>query len=425
MRFWAQDILGLSLAIACTLFAYFISGQYLLESLLFVSIIYSLTLVIKLIRLERSLRTEHKRIIDPHNTIWDEIQQHIFYADKANTKRQKKLIKIIKKFRKSTAALPDAVVVLGKNNKIDWFNNAARTVLGFNKKDKGQYIFNLIHTPAFIDFIHEKKADAVLNIPSPTQPDITLEIKIAAYGKHSYLLVAHDISYLKNIERMRKDFVDNISHELRTPLTVIKGYLETLSEMEEDPSAMMTLALQQMKNQSDRMQHLTDDLLLLANLETEKSEQTHVNVAAVLEQICQETSILEKGTDRLQLIIESNQTLLANQKELHSAFSNLIVNALKYSPEESSVKIHWHRNKHLLMLDIIDQGEGIAKADLSKITERFYRVNVKRTQEERGTGLGLAIVKHVLARHNAQLVINSTLGKGSTFRCIFNTAAHK
>jgi len=425
MRFWAQDILGLSLAIGGVLFAYFISGHYLLESLLFVSIIYSLILVIKLIQLERSLRTEHKRIIDPHNTIWDEIQQHIFYADKANTKRKKKLIKIIKKFRKSTAALPDAVVVLGKNNKIDWFNNAARTVLGFNKKDKGQYIFNLIHTPAFIDFIHEKKSDAVLNIPSPTQPDITLEIKIAAYGKHSYLLVAHDISYLKNIERMRKDFVDNISHELRTPLTVIKGYLETLSEMEEDPSPMLTLSLQQMKNQSDRMQQLTDDLLLLANLETEKSEQTHVNVAAVLEQICQETSILGKGTDRLQLIIESNQTLLANQKELHSAFSNLIVNALKYSPQESNVKIHWHRNKHLLMLDIIDQGEGIAKADLPKITERFYRVNVKRTQEERGTGLGLSIVKHVLARHNAQLIINSTLGKGSTFRCIFNTAAHK
>jgi len=424
MRFWTKDILGLSFAIACALFAHFISGQYLLESLFFISIIYSLILVTKLTQLERSLRTEHKRIIDPKNTVWDEIQQHIFYADKANTKRQKKLIQIIKKFRKSTDALPDAVVVLGKNNQIDWFNNAAHSVLGFNKKDKGQYIFNLIHTPAFIDFIHEKKSDAVLNIPSPTQADITLEIKIAAYGKNTYLLVAHDISYLKNIERMRKNFVDNISHELRTPLTVLKGYLETLAEMEEDPSPMLTLSLQQMKNQSDRMQHLTDDLLLLANLETEKSEQTHVNVAAVLEQIYQETSILRKGSNRLQLNIESNQALFGNQKELHSAFSNLIINALKYSPEESSVKIHWHKNNHLLILDVIDQGEGIAKADLPKITERFYRVNVKRTQEERGTGLGLSIVKHVLARHNAQLVINSTLGKGSTFRCIFNTTTH-
>jgi two-component system phosphate regulon sensor histidine kinase PhoR len=422
MLFWIKDYFILSFASSCAFGVQYLTGQYLQEIFLFIAVSYSLKLILQITQLERSLRTDNnKKIIDPKNSIWDEIQQHIFHANKASKKRQKKLIRIIKKFRKSTAALPDAVVVLGKNNEIDWFNNAAKSILGFKKKDKGQYILNLIHTPEFINFIQEKKVDAVLNITSPTEPNITLEIKIAAYGKNSYLLVAHDISYLKNIERMRKDFVDNISHELRTPLTVLKGYLETLAEMPEEHSPLLNHSLQQMKAQSDRMQYLTDDLLLLANLETEKSEQSNINIPVLLEQIRQESSEPNKKKQRLELISNCNQPLLGNLKELHSAFSNLIINALKYSPKDSLVKVRWYKDKHNLILDVIDKGEGISQADLPRITERFYRADVKRTQEARGTGLGLAIVKHVLVRHNAQLNISSQLGKGSTFSCVFDT----
>lgn len=420
MRFWIKDLLSLCFSVLAVIGIQHFTGHYLLEGFLFIAISYSLRLISQITQLERSLRADHKKSINPKISIWDEIQQHIFYADKANKKRQKKLIRIIKKFRKSTAALPDAVVVLGKNNTIDWFNTSAKSMLGLKKKDKGQSVFNIFHHAEFINFIQENETDAVLNIPSPTQQNISLEVKIAAYGKNSYLLVAHDISYLKNLERMRKDFVDNISHELRTPLTVLKGYLETLEEMEAEHSPLLSHSLQQMKNQSERMQYLTDDLLLLANLETEQSEQSQINIPALLEQICQESNVLHKNKNRIQLISNCNQPLLGNLKELHSAFSNLIINALKYSPEESTVKVCWYKNKQHLVLDVIDKGEGISRADLPKVTERFYRADVKRTQEARGTGLGLAIVKHVLMRHNAQLNINSQLGKGSTFSCVFN-----
>lgn len=419
MRFWIKDLFSLSFAIFCAFSIQAFTGGYLQESFLFIAICYSLRLIFQITQLERSLRSDNHKILNPSNSIWEEIQQHIFHADKTNKKRQKKLIRIIKKFSRSTAALPDAVVVLGKKNTIDWFNNTAQSVLGLKKKDKGQYILNIIHSPEFINFIQKKEKGAVLTIPSPTQENISLEIKITAYGKNSYLLVAHDISYLKNIERMRKDFVDNISHELRTPLTVLKGYLETLEEMDEDHSPLLKHSLQQMKNQSDRMQSLTDDLLLLANLETGKSEQNSIDISALLKTICQDSSVLDKNKERIQLIRECSQPLLGNLKELHSAFSNLITNALKYSPKNSEVTVRWYKDKDHLILDVIDNGEGISRADLPKITERFYRADVKRTLETRGTGLGLAIVKHVLVRHHAQLKITSQLGKGSTFSCLF------
>jgi len=419
MYLWKKDILYLLLAGLCAVLVWRFTG-YFLESLLLISLSYSIRLVYLTQQLERSLHSGIQAKNAPKDGIWGKVYQHVFHTTEANIKRQKKLTRIIKKFSKSTAALPDAIVVLGKKNEIRWFNPAAKSVLGLRKKDKGEYILNLIHTPAFISFIQDKKTNTVLNIKSPTDERITLQIKIASYDKNSHLLVAHDISYLKNIERMRKDFVDNISHELRTPLTVLKGYLETLLEMEdENPSPLLIHSLQQMSNQSQRMQSLVDDLLLLANLETEKSEQLQVNIPALLEQVCQESKVLGLTENRIQLITDCQQGLKGNGQELHSVFSNLIINALKYSADDSVVTVHWYQEKQHLILDVIDQGEGIAEEDLPKITERFYRVDVKRTREARGTGLGLAIVKHGLARHDAQLVINSELGKGSTFRCVF------
>jgi len=419
MQLWKKDIFYLIAAISGAFVIRHFS-DYFLESLLLISFSYSARLVYLTRQLERSLRSGVQAKNAPRKGVWGGIYQHIFHTTEANIKRQKKLTRIIKKFSKSTAALPDAIVVLGKKNEIRWFNNAAKSVLGLRKKDKGQYILNLIHTPAFIDFIQDKKINTVLSIKSPIDERITLQIRIASYEKNSHLLVAHDISYLKNIERMRKDFVDNISHELRTPLTVLKGYLETLAEMEEQQSPLLSHSLQQMSNQSQRMQYLVDDLLLLANLETEKSEQQRVNIPALLEQVCQESKLLGAKINRIQLITECKKSLQGNEQELRSAFSNLIVNALKYSSEDSIVKVHWHQEKQHLILDVIDQGEGIAESDLPKITERFYRVDVKREREARGTGLGLAIVKHVLVRHDAQLVIHSELDKGSTFRCVFS-----
>jgi len=418
MKFWNRDILHLSLLIIVTAFSSLIFGHFL-HLLLLICIAFIVRQAILLNQLEQWLSKGAKNNYAHHTGIWAEIYHQIYRIKKANKKRKKQLSLIIEQFRKSTAALPDAVVVLGTYDEISWFNNAAQSILGFKKSDKGQRLPNLIRTPAFISFLNKKDPNAVLSIKSPANDQITLQVKIVNFDHDAYLLVAHDVTYLKNIERMRKDFVDNISHELRTPLTVLKGYLETLEDMPEEYSPLAIHALQQMNFQTNRLQSLVDDLLVLANLETQKIKTQCVEITPLLKQICHESSVIEQLNNRIELCLDTNINLLGNEQELRSAFSNLIVNAIKYSPENSIITVQWYQSGNIVILDVSDQGEGIPALEIPKITERFYRVNVQRNAEKKGTGLGLAIVKHVLVRHEAQLVINSELGKGSCFRCIF------
>ena len=418
MQFWNSDLLRLLIAIFFAAIISIFSGHFI-YLLLLISISYILRQAMLLNQIERWLRSGAKANHPSHSGIWDEIYYHVFRIKKTNKKRKKQLSRIIEQFRKSTAALPDAVVVLGEYDEIAWFNNAAKPILGLKKRDKGQRIPNLIRTPAFIEFLSKKDPDAILSIQSPANTLITLQIKIVTYDKNAHLLVAHDVSYLKNIERMRKNFVDNISHELRTPLTVLKGYLETLMDMEDDRSLLLTHALQQMNNQALRMQCLVDDLLLLADLETKKIKNQCVDMSTLLTQICQESGVLNPLDNRVELFIDSEINIFGDEQELRSAFSNLIVNALKYSSEESIVTVQWYQSAQSAVLDISDLGEGIPELEIHKITERFYRVDVQREHDKRGTGLGLAIVKHVIVRHNAQLKIKSQLGKGSCFSCVF------
>jgi two-component system phosphate regulon sensor histidine kinase PhoR len=204
------------------------------------------------------------------------------------------------------------------------------------------------------------------------------------------------------MELMRKNFVDNISHELRTPITVLKGYLETLQDLDDSQSAMLTNALAQMNVQAGRMQYLIDDLLLLARLETQKKKTKCVDVPLLIKKICQENNAVEKYEKRIALNLESDCNIVGEEQDLHSAFTNLLVNALKYSADDMPVKVIWKKTKENMIFDVIDQGEGIAAADISRVTERFYRVDAKRTANIRGTGLGLAIVKHVLIRHEGK-----------------------
>ena len=221
------------------------------------------------------------------------------------------------------------------------------------------------------------------------------------------------------MERMRKDFVANVSHELRTPLTVLKGYLETLQDMDDGQSPLLTSSFQQMQGQTERMQHLVDDLLLLTRLETQQKKTECVDVPSLLHQVCTEGDTLGNAAGRIQLTVETNANIVGEEQELRSAFSNLVTNALKYSPDNLPILVRWYRTKESVILDITDQGEGISKADIPRVTERFYRVETKRSKKVNGTGLGLAIVKHVLMRHDADLSITSELGKGSCFSCLF------
>lgn len=351
--------------------------------------------------------------------IWEDIYYHVYLIRKSEKKRKKKLAKIIDQFRKSTDALPDAAVVLGKHDEIEWANTSAKSVLGLQPSDRGQRIPNLIRFPVFVRYLKTGNFDESIIIPSPTNSHLTLAVRIVSYGAGLRLLIAQDVTQLRKMEQMRKDFVANVSHELRTPLTVLKGYLETLQEQDEPLSPLLSYSFQQMSEQTDRMQHLVDDLLLLSNLETQPKKTHCVDVSSLLDKICHESRNLQKNAGRIELTIETNSRIFGNETELRSAFSNLLINALKYSPANSIVKIRWRLTEKSVIFDVTDQGEGIAEAEIPRITERFYRIDVKRPEKIAGTGLGLAIVKHVLLRHEAQLVITSELQKGSTFSCYF------
>jgi two-component system, OmpR family, phosphate regulon sensor histidine kinase PhoR len=233
------------------------------------------------------------------------------------------------------------------------------------------------------------------------------------------LLLAQDVTQLKKMERMRKDFVANVSHELRTPLTVLKGYLETLQDLDDELSPLLTSSIQQMQSQTDRMQNLVDDLLLLTRLETQQRKTHCIDVPELLTQICKDNSALESNANRIELVLDSQVHIVGEEQALRSAFSNLVSNALKYSPDDTRIKVRWYQAAQSIILSVEDKGEGIAAADIPRVSERFYRIDTNRSKKIPGTGLGLAIVKHALMRHDARLVITSEPGKGSCFSCHF------
>ncbi len=382
-------------------------------------------------RFEKWIRTGGSAKYPKTSGVWEEIYYHVYRIKKNEKKRKKKLGKMVDQFRQSTEALPDAAVVLGPHDEIEWANKAAREVFGLQQSDKGQRIPNLIRFPEFIRYLKSGNYSDPVILPSPVNHRITLAVRIITYGAGLRLLLAQDVTELKKMERMRKDFVANVSHELRTPLTVLKGYLETLQDMDDGESPLLTTSFQQMQGQTERMQHLVDDLLLLTRLETQQKKTECVNIPALLSQICKEAETLHNKASapdlplagnipaRIELSLETDVHITGEEQELRSAFTNLLGNALKYSPDDSVVKVRWYRANDSIVLDVEDQGEGIAAADIPRVTERFYRSEVKRNKKVGGTGLGLAIVKHVLMRHEAKLNIASELGKGSLFSCYF------
>lgn len=392
---------------------------------LFLPLLFLLTLgllcrqIYQISRFEKWISKGGKGQYPKTSGIWEEIYYHVYRIRKTEKKRKKKLGKLIEQFHRSTEALPDAAVVLSANDEIEWANKAAREVLGLQQSDKGQRIPNLIRFPEFIRYLQSNDYKEPVILPSPLNNRITLAVRVVPYGSGLRLLLAQDVTQLKKMETMRKDFVANVSHELRTPLTVLKGYLETLQDMDDGQSALLTTSFKEMRGQTERMQHLVDDLLLLTHLETQRRKSQCIDVPALLKQICKEGHSLGDTSRRIHLSLEAPVHIYGEENELRSAFTNLLGNALKYSPEDSPVNVRWYQSGDEVILAVEDQGEGIAAADIPRVTERFYRVEVKRPKKITGTGLGLSIVKHVLMRHDAKLLIISQLGKGSTFSCHF------
>ena len=356
----------------------------------------------------------------------DEIAREFEYQSSKQQQRKQKLSSLLKRFQEAISALPDAVVVLGEHDEIEWANEKALKYVGVRwPQDSGQRISNLVRYPKLVTFLanrNKPNAERRIEIVSPVNRGLRIEIRIAPYGEHQRLLVARNITRIHRANKMRSDFIANASHELRTPLTVIAGYLEAFSDDDEGSPNLWQTQIDRMRKQTDRMRRLIEDLLQLASLESEMTNEQHeeVRVAEMLENISREAQDLS-GMMNHKFIIEADPTLYlkGHYKEVHSAFSNIVFNAIKYSPEKADIEIKWFREESGACFEVRDYGEGIDEKHIPRLTERFYRVDEGRSREQGGTGLGLAIVKHVLVRHQAQLEITSERGKGSTFSCRF------
>lgn len=376
-----------------------------------------------LYRLYRWLQDGHRFHPPEASGIWGEIFQLLYRLQLRNRQRKRRLTALIKRFQEATAAMPDATVILDKDGAIEWFNSASQPLLGLQPgKDVGQRILNLIRLPEFARFLARGASSEPLRMGAPMDDRVTLSIRVVPYGKDQRLLIARDISEQMRLEQMRRDFVANVSHELRTPLTVVSGFVETLLDEKEEYPAHVLRSLTLMQQQTSRMQHIVEDLLLLSRLETARNRPPHQGVAVpVMLSMIKEgvEPLVEQKSQSLSLECDPGLWIYGAEKELYSAFSNLVTNALRYTPEGGEITVRWYRDEAGAHFEVQDSGVGIAPQHIPRLTERFYRVDVGRSRDVGGTGLGLAIVKHVLNRHRAHLRISSVINKGSTFSCDF------
>jgi len=377
--------------------------------------------LLTLYRLDRWLRLRSQ--IDPPNLggIWGDIVGQVIRLHRRKQFHKQRLIQLFRELRRSTAALPDGVIILSAQREIVWFNRQAARLLGLKRPmDLGLRIDNLIRSPEFVLYLHGDDYAMPLVIRPPVQLDLYLALQVVPYGGGQSLLLVRDVTRQMRLEAMRKDFVANASHELRTPLTVISGYLDTMAD---DPSIDPAWfgPIKDMRAQAQRMNAIIADLLVLSRLESTDGEAARdaVDVPNMLERLHRDALASADRPRQVILELESTAGLFGAAHELESAFTNLLVNGMKYTLAEGTVRMRWWVDAEGAYFSVIDSGIGIPAEHIPRLTERFYRVDAGRSRGQGGSGLGLAIVKHALQRHGGWLDVQSTEGKGSTFTCHF------
>lgn len=356
------------------------------------------------------------------NGIWGALLFNVYRAQRQERIVQAEMVGLIDRAQSSLVALAEAVVLIDDQHQIEWWNPAAEKLLGISPLDRGRNLLSILRQPSFIEYFnHSDQSPDGIRLQAQMDEDRYVQVKLTRFGGESRLLVAYDTTRVHNLEQMRKDFVDNISHELRTPLTVLSGYIETFTD-QDDITPRWKRAFTQMQSQTKRMNALVNDLLLLSNLENNKkvAKNQIIDMANLMNQIFDDARAynLDYG-HTLNLDIDSHCDLIGSDIEIASAFSNLITNAIKYTPAGGIITIGWHEDGDHAYFTVQDNGIGINPKHLPRLTERFYRVDSARSRQTGGTGLGLAIVKHVLMQHGAHLEISSKENEGSTFTAVF------
>ncbi len=355
--------------------------------------------------------------------LWGDIFDNIHKLHQSHLRTQDRLRAQINRVQESTNAMRDGVIMTDAQGTMEWWNGSAEHLLGFRRNmDRGQYIHNLIRTPAFKAYFDSRDYHEPLEIHSPAKPHIRLQIQISLFGDEDRLIVAKDVTRLYQLEQMRRDFVANVSHEMRTPLTVISGYLETMEDNADDLPPKWQRAVTTMALQSSRMEALITDLILLSKIETGEMtvNDTLTDVSGLIGKVCHDAQAFSgEKQHKFTVNITDQRLLRGDENQLRSAFSNLIFNAVKYTPAKGQITVTWHTDREGAHLSVRDTGIGIDPIHIPRLTERFYRADPSRHKDTGGTGLGLAIVKHVLLNHDGSLEIKSHIGEGSEFICHF------
>jgi two-component system phosphate regulon sensor histidine kinase PhoR len=418
VRSWKFHGARLAAAAALALLAGWLTGHFALavgSGLL----AYLLWHVSQVLRLYAWLQQPRDDVPESHG-IWAEIFDSIRALNQQNRQQETRYKSMIAEFQSLTNALPDATLVIDAQDNIAWCNDTSRMLLGLKvPEDMGQAVTNLLRDPDFAEWLSSgKRAGSTLEMPSPVSDNRWLHVTAVPFQQEQWLIVLRDITDIHNVEQIRRDFVANISHELRTPVTVLLGYLEMLQN---HSAREVSEAVRRMHGQAVQMKSLLDDLLELSRLQSDEiqGEERETDIPAMLEQLKEQAEEISQGQHTLIFEVDPQLWLSGVGADLQSAFRNLIINAIRYTPESGTITVSWRDSPEGAVFSVKDTGIGIPKRDLPRLTERFYRVGSDRARRSGGTGLGLAIVKHVLNAHKAKLVIRSELGEGSEFSCIF------
>ena len=394
---------------------------HLLAGVAISSSVYLLWQLVNLFRLDWWLR--HRGFTDPPDIggAWGDAITQIVRLHRRKRFHKQRFVQLFRQIQRSTAALPDGVVILNDQREIVWFNRMAAQLLDLRRPaDLGLRVDNLVRQPEFARYLSAGAYANPIIMRFGAADSIFLALQVVPYGEGQLLLLVHDVSHQMRLEAMRKDFVANASHELRSPLTVISGYLETLIQ---DPALDADLAapVAEMRRQAERMTTIIRDLLELSRLEAAEGEVqgTPIDVAALLAMLRKDVIARPEHPREVRVQVDSDALLIGSESEIHSAFSNLVDNAAKYTSVEGSIAMRWWTDAEGGHFTVTDTGIGIQPEHLPRVTERFYRADPGRSRATGGSGLGLAIVKHVLQRHAATLSVESEPGRGSTFGCHF------
>lgn len=372
-------------------------------------------------RIGRVVRGECPPSSLPRHGTFGNLSRDIALHTRQNQQRTLRSHSALAGFRRTALEFPDPLVLIDTaDRRVRWFNRAASSLLGLSRQAHLDAPFTLAGAPASLETWLGEPASDPLELPSPADPSRHMMLRMIPFSRDQHLLVAEDVTRVRRLEQVRRDFVANVSHELRTPLTVIHGYLDLLSP--EDCPGLAPI-LPEMRSQSQRMTRIVEDLLTISRLEAQQElSDERVAMAAMLESLEREARALSRDQHHITCEDRLDLDLLGSSADLRSAFSNLVSNAVRYTPSGGSITIRLERHGDGARLSVTDTGHGIPAAHLPRLAERFYRVSASRSRERGGTGLGLSIVKHVLHLHGARLIIESEVGRGSTFSCQFDAA---